>query len=633
MDNDFEKYKNNHKDMMDEFYKSLDGFGSASDDSFFKDLMGDSDLSAFGGGIEQTQQEVDVSDLERKIAEAEKLANEIEDTPAFEAPAQKEAPAAKSPFVPSPFAAAPKAQEPEAPAAFKPAPQAAAAPTQAPAFTAAPAPAPQEEPAAPSLPKWLPTDTWTPTMVPFVIRKDLKAYMIQEATITFMYGAFDLSMGEPAADQKLNSVKLFIDIALVKDAPPIIGKAIDMTIDEVFRSAIEDHERTRTKFISAEKGRQALFDYTYKMKVIPYRYDECVISYAMAEILEDGSYGDMKFFNIHGRNGSRLRLSDVVTDLEGLAYRIGEYLDYLPDNILSVVRQEIMADRMDFSICCNGILIDGILIPVVKNSDIFNVDYFNSMKSGDKAVNIIMSDKNGHICWDFDCDGVLDDVDFRPIFTDPGSTSVSAVEVIRNGVVSTFTAKDHPILKECVFAHDEAPISKVIIAKEGSYLHVESGTVKNDGYVLLLFKLDPDGAKMTDSKKVLDILLETGCSVIVREYTDILGRLPMRAFYVVDENGKYKGPMDVTPIMEGPFMAKIPFRARKLMYDGKTQGALETVPSGTRFYIECYRESENEFIFVSFGEQYRDQHKLVVKADQFVDPHAMIAGLDRPVDY
>ena len=76
MDNDFEKYKDDHKNMMDEFYKSLDGFGSPSDDSFFKDLMGDSDLSAFGG-LQQAPQDVDVSDLERKIAEAEKLAAEL----------------------------------------------------------------------------------------------------------------------------------------------------------------------------------------------------------------------------------------------------------------------------------------------------------------------------------------------------------------------------------------------------------------------------------------------------------------------------------------------------------------------------------------------------------------------------
>lgn len=640
MDNDFEKYKNDHKNMMDEFYKSLDGFGSTSDDSFFKDLMGDSDLSAFGGGLEQTSQDVDVSDLERKIAEAEKLANEIEEEPAFEPtpkPGPMPAPAAKSPFVPSPFVPAPKAQEPAAPAAFSPAPQAAPAPTAqvAPAPTGAPveAPTPAEEPASPSLPKWLPTDNWTPTMVPFVIRKDLKAYRVASATIAFMYGALDRSLGEPSDDQKLNSVKLLIDIAMIKDAAPNIENAVDATIDEIFRPAIEDHERMRTKFVAKEKSRQALFDHMYKMKVIPYRYDECAISYAFAEILEDGSYGDMKFFNINGRNGSRLRLSDVVTDLEGLAYRIGEYLDYLPDNILSVVRQEIMADQMDFSMCCNGILIDGILIPVVKNSDIFNVDYFNSMKSGDHAVNIIMSDKNGHICWDFDCDGVLDDVDFRPIFTAPGSTTVSAVEVIRNGVITTFSAKDHPILRECVFSHDEAPISKVIIAKEASYLQVEAGTVGNDGYVLMLFKLDPEGAIMTDSKKVLDILQEVGPAVIVREYINKLGKLPLRRFYEIGETGKYEATATANPIMEGPFQAKIPFRAKKLMSDGKTAGALETLPSGTKFFIECYCDSEDEFIFVSFGEQFQARHKMVVKADQFVDPHAMIAGLNRPVDY
>ncbi|MBO4748466.1 MAG: hypothetical protein J5607_10505, partial [Clostridiales bacterium] len=163
MDNDFEKYKNNHKDMMDEFYKSLDGFGSASDDSFFKDLMGDSDLSAFGGSLEQVQQDVDVSDLERKIAEAEKLASEIEEEPAFEPtpkPAEPmPAPTAKSPFVPSPFVPAPKAQEPAAPASAPapttPAPQVAPAPTA----QAEPTPAaPAEEPSAPSLPKWLPNN-------------------------------------------------------------------------------------------------------------------------------------------------------------------------------------------------------------------------------------------------------------------------------------------------------------------------------------------------------------------------------------------------------------------------------------------------------------------------------------------
>ena len=470
-------------------------------------------------------------------------------------------------------------------------------------------------------------------MSPFVIRKDLRAYEIISSTIAFVYGALDRSMGEPSEDQLLNSVKLFIDIILLKGAPPIIEKAVDATIDEVFGHAIEDHEKYRTRFVQKERSRQELFDHKYHMKILPYRFDECVISYAFAEIMEDGSYGDMKFFNLNGRSGTRIRLSDVVTDLEGLAYRIGEYLDYLPDELLPVVREQIMRNEMDFSICSNGILIDGILIPVVKNSDIFNVDYFNSMKSESNAVNTIMSDKNGHICWDFDCDGVLDDVDFKPVFTAPGSTTVSAVEVIRNGVSATFTAKDYPILNECVFAHDEAPITKVIIAKEATYLQVESGTKANDGYVLMLFRLDPDGAKFTDSKKVLDILLEAGPVVIIREYTDVLGRLPLRRYYVIGKEGKYEATMPVTPVMDGPFMAKLPFRASKLMSDGKTPGALETIPSGTKFFIEFYRESEKEFIFVSFGELFQERHKMVVKADQFLNPNAMIAGLNRPTEY
>ena len=264
MDKDFEKYKDDHKNIMDEFYKSLDGFGSPSDDSFFKDLMGDSDLSAFGG-LQQAQEDVDVSDLERKIAEAEKLVAEAEEAPAFEAPAPAPATAAAP--------AAPKAQEP---AAFAAAPQAAPSSFgEAPATPGTPA-APEPEP---SLPKWLPRDNWTPTMAPFVIRQDLRAYRFTLSTIAFMYGALDRSLGEPSEDQKLNSVKLLIDIILPQDAPPVIQKAVEATIDEVFRSAIEDHERNRNKFVQNEKSRQALFDHLYRMDVITYRVDECIISY------------------------------------------------------------------------------------------------------------------------------------------------------------------------------------------------------------------------------------------------------------------------------------------------------------------------------------------------------------------
>lgn len=638
MDKDFEKYKDNHKDMMDEFYKSLDGFGSASDDSFFKDLMGDSDLSAFGGGIEQTQQDVDVSDLERKIAEAEKRALEIEEEPAFApAPTPAPAPAAKSPFVPSPFAAAPQAETPAAPA-FTAAPAA----TPAPAFTAPPTPAPvaapapiqevPQAPATPSLPKWLPKDNWTPTMVPFAVRNDLRPYYITHTIIAMMYGAFDRSLGEPSANQKMNAIKLFIDIIMLKDAPAIITKSIESAIDMLFEPLSQEHEKNRNKFIAAEKGRQELFDHLQRVTVIIYRIDECVVSFAFAELLEDGNYGQMHFFNFNGRNGTRLSLSDVVSDLEGLSYRIGEYLDYLPGNLLSYIRQEIMADRMDFSICQNGILIDGILIPVVKNSDIFDVNYFNSMWIGEGSVNTIMSDKDGHICWDLDGDGVLDDVDFRPVYVSPESTLVSAVEVIRNGVVSTFSANEYPILKECVFAHDEAPISKVFIIGDGSFLMVKTAAAANDGYVILVFKLGLEGSQFTDSKKVIDILWEGSTLFSVREYSDLLGRLPMRPMYRIGKDGKIEGPNNIISIMEGPFQAKIPFRARKVMYDGN-QGVLETVPSGTRFFIENYKENENEFEFVVLNETMRDILRIVVKADQFVDPHAMIAGLDRPVDY
>ena len=38
-------------------------------------------------------------------------------------------------------------------------------------------------------------------------------------------------------------------------------------------------------------------------------------------------------------------------------------------------------------------------------------------------------------------------------------------------------------------------------------------------------------------------------------------------------------------------------------------------------------------MFVAFGEMSQERRNIVVKADQFVDPHAMIAGLGRPVVY
>lgn len=176
-------------------------------------------------------------------------------------------------------------------------------------------------------------------------------------------------------------------------------------------------------------------------------------------------------------------------------------------------------------------------------------------------------------------------------------------------------------------------MSKVIIAENGSYLQVKAAAKDGDGYVVLVFRLDSDGAKLTDAKKVPDILQEAGNVLVVRDHTDLLGGLALRRFYQFGNGGKYESLTEVTSVMEGPFQAKIPFRARKLMYDRKTQGALETIPSGTKFFIEKYNESEQEFVFVAFGELSQERRNIVVKADQFVDPHAMIAGLGRPVVY
>lgn len=569
MDKEFENYRDKNKDMMDEFYKSLDSFGGGTDDSMMKDLLGSSDLSAFGNA-ETTTQEVDVSDLDRKIAEAERLAREAE-AEVEAAVAAQVAPAAPVP-----------GYSREQGAVTSDAQKGASAAAEA------------DTPKAPS--KWSAEGSWTPVKAPFFIRRDLESVPYMPGSIPFMYGGIDENDELlPGEMPKIHSVKAVMDVFEMAEVPGNVERMFNHIYQANFEKMKNLFDDRRRVFIENMQMGFPLNDYTSKGEVLVYRADLEVVSLITVLSDSDGTLNAVNFHNFSGSSGNEIYLTDVVFDLGKLVDRIGKYLDFLESDELMALKYEILQGKANFNLCSNGLVMGDTLIPVVENADIFNINYFDQFS---KAGYILWGDKNGHVRWDIDGDGILDGIDFEQV-AGAESGSVSAVKITRNGRTTTFSATDYPILNECRFSAEELPVTKVLITKEKVFLHVKALS-KDGGFVLLVFDLDPENMALTDSRKVKDIVREVLSSVITTDYLEKLDGMPYQRIWAVEEDGRLGAPAKQLCVFQGPFLATEEISGIETVKGNDLKPM--KIDAGMYFMIVAYDEEKDSVLLLTCTE-------------------------------
>ena len=560
MDREFENFQNKNKDMMDEFYKSLSSFGGGTDDSMMKDLLGESDLSAFGK-TETAPQEVDVSDLDRKIAEAERLAREAE----AEIKAAQEAPA----------------KVPEKKATPVPAAPASDAETS-------------EAPATPS--RWSAEGSWTPVKAPFRVQRDLESGLFMPGSIPCMFGGIDESEDLlPDEPVKIHSVKMVMDSFELGELPDNVERMFNRIYQGNFEKMKNLFDDRRRAFIENMQMGFPLTDYSSRGEVILYRADREVISFITVLSDSDGTLDAVGFHNFSGTSGNEIYLTDVVFDLGKLSERIGKYIDFLEGEELSALKMEILEGKANFNLCSNGLIMGDILIPAVENADIFNVNFFDQFS---KTGYTLWGDKNGHVCWDIDGDGILDDIDFA-LVPGPEGGSVSAARITRNGKATTFSASDHPLLRECRFSSEESSVTKVLVHKNKVFLHVKALS-RDGGFLLFVFDLDPDHLTLTDARKVKDICRELLSAVFTTDHLENLDGLSYQRIWNVGDDGKLSAPAKEICVFDGPFLAIEEISGIETVR-GNDVGPMK-IPAGMYFMILFYDEEQDSVLILTCTE-------------------------------
>lgn len=242
---------------------------------------------------------------------------------------------------------------------------------------------------------------------PMTISHDLTDLGLMRDATCYQYGAMD-----PTADDYVNyfavQVRFYYELASVSKA----GAEFTADLNELFAQILESGKQTYddavSKFVTAQENGEHLPYLTLNEYITVYRADSQVFSFEMSadifgyDVEEDSTtmYG-----NVDPNTSADIEMSDIITDVDAFGDYLNLYLytkdtDYRNELVNAIKSGENTA----FAITYDGIIIDGIKIPVYGHEEFINMEYFGKTPS----EYCLFLDQNNNLEWDFNGDGMFD---------------------------------------------------------------------------------------------------------------------------------------------------------------------------------------------------------------------------------
>jgi len=266
------------------------------------------------------------------------------------------------------------------------------------------------EPTDPSSIETTPTPTVpAPKSDPMTISHDLTELGVMRDATCYQYGAMD-----PTADGYVNyyaqQVSFYCETISVLDG----GTKFVKDLNEMFSSIIDSGKQTYddevSKFLSAQQNGEPLPYLTLNEYATVYRADSQVFSFELsAEIYGYDLESESSSFyaNVDPNTSMDIGMSDIITDVDAFCDILDMYLYTKDTSYRNDLKDAIRRDTDTvFAITYDGIVIDGIKIPVYGHEDCINMEYFGKTPS----EYCLLLDQNNVLEWDFDGDGVFEDL-------------------------------------------------------------------------------------------------------------------------------------------------------------------------------------------------------------------------------
>ena len=265
-----------------------------------------------------------------------------------------------------------------------------------------------------------PTDTFTietsptpsvpdKTGDPMTISHDLTDLGLMRDAKCYQYGAMD-----PTADDYVNyfavQVRFYCETVSVSKGGAQFAADLDEMYSQIIESGKETYSDAVNKFVSAQQNGEHLPYLTLGEYVTIYRADSQVFSFVMdADIFGyDVEEESSSFYgNVDPNTSAEIEMSDIITDVDRFCDILDMYLYTKDTEYREDLKNALKSnDETVFALTYDGIIIDGIKIPVVGHENCINMEYFGHTPS---EYCLLLDEKN-QIEWDFNGDGIFDHV-------------------------------------------------------------------------------------------------------------------------------------------------------------------------------------------------------------------------------
>ena len=248
-----------------------------------------------------------------------------------------------------------------------------------------------------------------PKSDPMTISHDLTDLGVMRDATCYQYGAMD-----PTADGYVNyeavQVRFYCETVSVLDGGTKFVKDLNEMFSSIIDSGKQTYDDSVSKFLSAQQNGETLPYLTLNENATIYRADSQVFSFELsAEIYgyDIESESSSFYANVDPNTSMDIEMSDIITDVDAFCDILDMYLYTKETSYRNEVKDAIRSgEDTVFAITYDGIVIDGIKIPVYGHEDCINMEYFGKTPS----EYCLLLDQNNVLEWDFDGDGVFEDL-------------------------------------------------------------------------------------------------------------------------------------------------------------------------------------------------------------------------------
>ncbi|MBR5937495.1 MAG: hypothetical protein IKZ90_04400 [Clostridiales bacterium] len=438
--------------------------------------------------------------------------------------------------------------------------------------------------------------TYSEEKVPFEVFRDMDDLGLKYGCYYQVYGAVDQTLSSPDyVHEGLTSISFEFNMLTATKTNKKIAGVIEDIFKEEYTRGKSVYEIMLKDFIEKEDKGEALPYWYYEFVSQPCRADSSVVSFMTSVLSYEGEYLETPH-NLRGEDGTTIEFSDIVKDRGALWEYIKNVLESSPDAMsdgrgLDELEDSVMNAWANFVIMTNGILINGVFVPAYACPEAFDTSYFESIAKNNYSV---WSDNFGHLAWDIDADGILDEIDIELTHTDEGMNA-KELKIYWNFSEYTFDQSNMDAFDEIGFEAHGYVDPKIMVTENGTYLLMK--VYREMDLTMVLFELEPGNIRYCDYLAT-DLVMadQSPDAMLFMRYHNALGNTALFQDYRIGSDGKFQ-KISTNEYSVYPAIAlKVELEVTKIDDNGNITGTTK-LPAGTRLTLSSYNEDSNTGCF------------------------------------